>query len=238
MKSRILLLSLLLSSFITVSQSFNTEVVHPERGSKLLGKINQQALSSESFSTWFVKNKEAYTPQATVVSALAPVLKEYTIEAYMGTWCGDSKREVPRFYKTLEAAGFPLDRLTLIAVDNNRAHYKQSPGGEHEGKTIHRVPTFIIKKDGVEHNRIVESPVSTLEEDLLAIIENTYVPNHAIVQEASKLLSNYGPAKFAKKSKRIARDLKPLAQNLYQLNTYSNVLFYDGRVDSALAIGN
>lgn len=237
MKSRILLVGLMLSSMMAVSQTFNNQVQHPERGAKLLGKINQQALTSESYSTWFVKNKEAYTPNAQVIAALQDALADYTIEAYMGTWCGDSKREVPRFYKILETAGFNLDRLTMIAVDNSREAYKQSPGGEHEGKTIHRVPTFIIKKNGVEHNRIVETPVTTLEEDLLAILNNTYQPNHAVVQEASKLLTQYGTVTFAKKSKRIAKDLQPLAENMYQLNTYSNVLFYAGNIEQALAIG-
>ena len=69
----------------------------------------------------------------------------------------------------IEAANFPQDQLEVIAVDNDRDSYKQSPTAEEKGLNIHRVPTFIFYKDGNEVNRIVESPVETFERDILAI---------------------------------------------------------------------
>ena len=109
-------------------------------------------------------------------------LKEYKILAFMGTWCGDSKREVPHFYKILDAIDYPMDNLTMIAVDNTRDNYKKSPTGEEKGHDIIKVPTFILLKDGKEVNRIVESPKVTLEKDLKAIVMNSsYVPNYKIV---------------------------------------------------------
>jgi len=76
----------------------------------------------------------------------------------MGTWCGDSKREVPRFIKVLEAANFPVDNLKIVAVDRRKEQYKKSPTGEEWGLSIKRVPTFIFYKNGKESNRIIESP--------------------------------------------------------------------------------
>ncbi len=34
----------------------------------------------------------------------------------MGTWCGDSKRETPRFYKILDETGFNQNNFELITV--------------------------------------------------------------------------------------------------------------------------
>ena len=114
------------------AQHFNQRITAADASEKLLGPINKEALSSTPFSAWFVSEEATYAPDDNIVSSLQPNLSEYTITAFMGTWCGDSKREVPRFYKILEAAEFPLDRLQMIALDNEREAYKQSPGGEEE----------------------------------------------------------------------------------------------------------
>jgi len=98
----------------------------------------------------------------------------------MGTWCGDSKREIPRFYKILETANYPIEQLTMVAVDHIEPNYKKSPGGEEKGLSIIKVPTFIFYKDGKEVNRIVESPIESLEKDIAAIISGkNYVPNYS-----------------------------------------------------------
>ena len=55
-----------------------------------------------------------------------------------------------------------------------------SPTGEEKGLDIIKVPTIIFFKDGKEVNRIVESPLETLEEDMAQIIfQKDYVPNYA-----------------------------------------------------------
>ena len=154
----------------------------------------------------------------------------------MGTWCGDSKREVPRFYNILETAQFPLDRLTLVAVSGNRDTYKQSPGGEEEGLSIHRVPTFIFYKNGQEINRIVESPVETLEADIAAIVKGIYSPNYQAVALLSQLLREVPPQKFEKKAAKLLPKLKAEVTKLSELNTYSNVLFASGKQEEAIAV--
>jgi thiol-disulfide isomerase/thioredoxin len=85
----------------------------------------------------------------------------------MGTCCGDSKREVPRFIKILKPVDFPMENLKIVALDKRKEKYKKSPQGEEWGLNIRRVPTFIFYKNGREINRIIETPVTTLEEDIL-----------------------------------------------------------------------
>ena len=84
----------------------------------------------------------------------------------MGTWCGDSKREVPRFYKILDETNFDQDDFELITVNRR----KKTPDNLQEGYNIIRVPTFIFYKDGEEVGRYVEYPRETLEKDILKIV--------------------------------------------------------------------
>lgn len=236
MKNPLLLIFFSLMLSAAMAQPINTEYKAESNTPKLLGKINKEGLSQNSYAKWFQKNYSEYTPDKAIINQITDDLGSYTIELFMGTWCGDSKREVPHFYKVLEAANFPMERLTAIAVDRDAKSYKQSPGGEHEGKNIHRVPTFIFYKDGEEINRITESPVETLEADIQQILMNNYIPNYAVVTYMNDLLMELGPEKLLKKEKKWIKELDGKLENLYELNTYSNVLFYDGKMDEAIAI--
>ena len=84
----------------------------------------------------------------------------------MGTWCPDSRREVPRFMKILNIWQFPATKLTFIGVDNA----KLSPVGEYNSLDIQRVPTFIIYKNNIEAGRIIENPTTSLEQDIVNIL--------------------------------------------------------------------
>jgi len=236
---RILLLPsilIFLTSASILAQPFNQEVNASSDNPMLLGKINKEGISGNSYASWYIKNFNDYEPDAQKVKALKQLLPEYTITAFMGTWCGDSKKEIPRFYKAIEAAEFPIERLTLVAVDRARAAYKQSPGGEEEGLNIHRVPTFIFYKDGKEVNRIVEHPVNTFEDDMLQLLTSDYTPNYHAVTIVNDALQSMGLKKFKKKSKKLLPKIKPLAKNMYELNTYSSVLFFSGKQAEGIAV--
>ena len=218
-------LALVLTSPITLAQSLNKEINPSGKSPSLLGKINKEGLTGDNYTSWFTENYDAYTPKQNSIDSLESHLPKYTITAFMGTWCGDSKREVPKFYKVLNEANFPLERLTMVAVNRDRATYKQSPGGEHEGLNIHRVPTFIIYKNGKEVNRIVESPVTSLEEDLVHIIQKNYTSNYNGVALVNDLLTEMETRSFNKKQKRLLPELKKQVKGTRELNTYASVLF-------------
>jgi hypothetical protein len=58
----------------------------------------------------------------------------------------------------------------LITLNNSDTAYKQSPGHEERGLNIRRVPTLLIFENQREVGRVVESPVTSLEKDILAIV--------------------------------------------------------------------
>ena len=93
-------------------------------------------------------------------------MKGIKIKGFLGTWCGDSRREIPRFFKILDQAGFKFNNLELIAVNRN----KKTPDNLQEGFNIIRVPTFIFYKQGKEIGRYVEYAKESLEKDMLQII--------------------------------------------------------------------
>jgi thiol-disulfide isomerase/thioredoxin len=88
------------------------------------------------------------------------------IKIVMGTWCPDSRREVPKLMKILDIWRFPVSQLTIIGVDKA----KKAPVSEYESLDIQRVPTFIIYKNNIEAGRIIENPVTSLEQDMVNIL--------------------------------------------------------------------
>lgn len=167
----IVLMGLFLSATLH-AQTINQEI-RMENGEKfLVGEITKEGLLQPYYAKWFTPNHDNYKINSTILAAIKEELKEYHILVFLGTWCGDSKRQVPRFIKILESAKFPESQLKIVALDKRKGSYKQSPTGEEWGLQILRVPTFVIFKNGREVNRIIESPNATLEEDLQKILKS------------------------------------------------------------------
>ncbi|WP_397301452.1 thioredoxin family protein [Nonlabens ulvanivorans] len=132
----------------------------------LSGVQTKDAFMQEPFSTWFTPRYNAYSLDEETKSTLADAMKDVEIRAYMGTWCGDSKRETPMFYKLLDEVGFKEKNLTLITVDRS----KSKPEELVSGYNVVRVPTFIFYRGGQEIGRYVERPRESLEKDILKIV--------------------------------------------------------------------
>jgi thiol-disulfide isomerase/thioredoxin len=147
---------------------------------KLLGTVSQDELRKEPYASWYVKNYEDYHPNKDIIIQFKSYpLSIYKIKIFFGTWCGDTKREMPRMMKVLDQIGFPKSNITFIALDNDDNVYKQSPEHEEKGMSIYRVPTFIFYEKGKEIARINELPVQSTERDLLQIFKKEfYVPNY------------------------------------------------------------
>ena len=131
----------------------------------LVGHANKSSFDDASFSRWFTPKYNNYKPDANTIKELKKSLKGVTIKGFMGTWCGDSKRETPHFYKILEQADFNLKNLDLITVNRG----KKTPDNLQEGLNIIKVPTFIFYKNGKEIGRYVEYARESLEKDMLKI---------------------------------------------------------------------
>ncbi|HYF29791.1 MAG TPA: hypothetical protein VD993_01610 [Chitinophagaceae bacterium] len=145
----------------------------------LLGKITVKQLDQPPFSDWYRREYAAYHPDGLVRDSLHALINTYRFEIFLGTWCGDSRREVPRLMKLLDQMGVKQSAVTIVALGNRDTLYKQSPAHEEQGKEIYRVPHLNIYRKGKEIGRITETPVKTWEKDMLAIIRGElYVPKY------------------------------------------------------------
>lgn len=155
-----------------IEQNTRLEINAKNVSGMLVGVANKASFTNDKmYKVWFDRNYSNYTPNAEVAEALKTALKDVEIRAYMGTWCGDSRREVPKFYKIMDAIGFA--NFDMIAV--NRA---KEANGLAKDYQIKYVPTFILFKNGKEIGRFVENAVKgSLENDLLQIaIGKEYLP--------------------------------------------------------------
>ena len=161
--------------FSKVKDAFGNEM--------LLGKCAVAALQQPPFADWYNRNYSSYTVDTATCNYIRPLLKDKKLTIFLGTWCGDSRREVPRMIKMLECCNFDFNNLKLIMVSNEDSLYKQSPAHEEAGRNIVRVPTIIVEEQHKEAGRIVEYPVSSLEKDLLSILRReNYIPNYSNIQ--------------------------------------------------------
>ena len=145
----------------------------------LMGKCTRDAFLQPPFADWFKSNYDSYVVDSFTCNFIRPLLADKSITIFMGTWCGDSKREVPRVLKMLDCCGFPMKKLTMIMVSNKDSLYKKSPQHEEAGRNIVRVPTIIIEQKGAEVGRIIEFPKTSLEKDFLSILrKENYQPNY------------------------------------------------------------
>lgn len=227
----------LIITFQINAQSLNNEVANEGETPFLLGKIDKSGLEGENYSSWFTKNHEEYEPNPELINTIASELKTHSITLFMGTWCGDSKKEVPRLYKVLEACDFPMNQLTVVAVSRKSGMYKQSPQHEEAGLNIHRVPTVIFYKDGKEVNRIVEHPINTFEEDIQNIItKNDYKSNYQIVTTIDNILKKKGLKGLKRKQKRLIKKFDGKVSSMFELNTYGKILYGTDRIDEAIEV--
>ena len=101
-----------------------------------------------------------------VADLIAKVDSGVDITVFFGTWCPDSRRQVPRFFRVADRAGIAPESIRLYALDRT----KKSSDGLTDKYRIEKVPTFIFLKNGDEIGRITESPTTTIEGDMLAIL--------------------------------------------------------------------
>lgn len=130
----------------------------------LVGQVTREEIVS-AVPDWVHAQVEAEIDED-AARALA-IVPPAEITVYLGTWCSDSRREVPRLWKALDATGgmvpFSVD---YVAVDED----KREPAEHLEGVDLEFVPTFVVRRDGEELGRVVEVAVDGIERDLLRLL--------------------------------------------------------------------
>jgi len=106
-------------------------------------------------------------PDAEAAQALASVEPGAEVTVLLGTWCGDSRREVSRFWKALDETGGAVPfEVHYVAVDED----KKEPAAAVAENGVRYLPTFVVRRGGHEVGRIVETSPNGIEKDLLALL--------------------------------------------------------------------
>ncbi len=150
-------------------------VYESDRGRQLLGEVTPEDFD-RLLPDWS-SEMDTYQPVAEDLAMLAEVSEQVEIICVLGSWCGDSEREVPRFWKILQEVGNPnlvLKHYAVGRTSDETADEKMVEIGFDESLrdvyNVELVPTFIFYLGDRELGRIIETPVTTLEMDAAEIL--------------------------------------------------------------------
>jgi len=168
MKRLLFIISTIIFTISGLSQEVNQVITDEKTGNEILvGAIDIQGMHScEEFMENFKVLYSEYQPDNAVIEQITGKLEGVDITIVLATWCHDSKIQVPYFFRILTLTGYNENSLNLIGVDR----VKKAGALNIRKMKIKRVPTFIFYKDGKELGRIVETPKTTLESDMLEIL--------------------------------------------------------------------
>jgi len=156
--------------FLCVSsytQKVNRTIIDTKTQKPILyGKCNLKGLNTGEFGEVYKMEYKYYTPDTQKLNQIKPLLKNVSFKIIMGSWCGDSREQIPRFIKTLDLMKYKTKKIEIISLD----HYFKLNGFDNEKYGIKKLPTIIVYLKKKEIGRIIETPTETLEKDLLNIL--------------------------------------------------------------------
>lgn len=166
----ILIILLVIFPLVTTAQekeyNVETESVSEYVQKILNGPITKEGLKKMPYKIWFNTNYKTYIVDTeTLKNIKQRKLKGVKVKAFMGTWCHDSNREIPRLMRVCEELGI-YDDLELIGLDVNKTNRLN----QQEGWNIRKTPTIIILRDGEELGRILEEPEISFEHSMELIL--------------------------------------------------------------------
>ena len=168
-RSLLLIAFFTFTSYLLMSQEikFNQVITDPRLNEQILyGYCDRAGLKGEIFDEVYNDYYKIYEPDKNILAQIRPMLDSVTILIVMGTWCSDSQEQVPKFLKILDKVRFSDKNLTIVCVSKD----KEAGNIDLKKYDIQLVPTFIVFRGGREIGRIIESPMMTLEKDLLMLL--------------------------------------------------------------------
>lgn len=130
----------------------------------LVGDLDRLAIE-RAVPAW-AEARVASNPDDEASRGLAAVSPGARVDVFLGTWCGDSRREIARLWAAFDEAGVLPFEVRYVGVDRT----KVAPDGLSEGRDIEYVPTIIVYRADAEVGRIVESAPEGVEVALLALL--------------------------------------------------------------------
>ncbi|MDD4150404.1 MAG: hypothetical protein PHE33_10265 [Bacteroidales bacterium] len=164
MKS-ILFLSVFILSIYSNAQINRTVFDEIKNQEILYGECNLDGFTQKNFESWFNSEYESYNVADTFFNPQYTIPFD-SIYVFLGTWCSDTKRELPRFCKIMEDEYFKKTKVRYFGFDGK----KQNDVIDSDEFYIQFLPTFVFYYKGNELCRIIEAPQKSLEEDIMDLL--------------------------------------------------------------------
>jgi len=161
-----LILFLFLTSGLCISQDSISDKGSELESNILVGKVDRNSLQQGEFGKHFKEEYRNYEPCTNALQKIKQDVYENSIVIVLGTWCHDSQEQVGRFYKILDLLDYNTNLVTIICLDKD----KLAGGLDISKYDIKLIPTFIFYNNLHETGRIIESPETTLEKDILKFL--------------------------------------------------------------------
>ncbi|MCB9231730.1 MAG: thioredoxin family protein [Bacteroidia bacterium] len=100
------------------------------------------------------------------MDSIATIRDSVDVRIFLGTYCPDSKKWVPRFLKLRPS--LPISHLEIVSIDTTKKDVKGLAGKA----GIRKIPTFIFYKGDLEIGRITEKPGMRLEKRIFRELKN------------------------------------------------------------------
>jgi hypothetical protein len=164
-KVLLILLSLLIFSACRVQKNYSVSTVNEKL--VLDGRLNREQLNVLVKENWLTINYKSYKPDSLTYKNLVQTdLDSLSFLIFAGSWCSDTKLELPRFLKVIDTLNLGKNPLDMYFLDLNKKSKFVTPSVYN----ISLVPTFVVLRAGKEIGRIEETPKESIEKDVLKIL--------------------------------------------------------------------
>lgn len=118
---------------------------------------------------WKTFVDEKYKPKENYMDSLASLQgrEPVNVRLFLGTYCPDSKKWVPRFFAIKDK--LPVADVEIVSVDTTKKDERMLA----QQSGLKKIPTFIFyDQGGKELGRIVEKPKGRLEKRIYEVLKN------------------------------------------------------------------
>lgn len=159
-----------LTCAVHAQQTYRTQT--DSLGNKVLvGQIDEQTLANDSAFMWFFTGVNRYRPDTAWTKYISFYRDSFDVVVFAGTWCPDTKRLLPQFYRVMMNSSYPVNRIKLYGLDHHL--HGADAATQYD---VDDVPTFIFLRQGQEIGRIKDRLQRTMEQDIVSILQRTFAP--------------------------------------------------------------
>ncbi|WP_185957210.1 TlpA family protein disulfide reductase [Gracilimonas mengyeensis] len=136
-----------------------------QSSAQLIGEVTKEQIlkSDRIYEIYFNR----YQPENEAVEYLQALQDSISIYVFWGSWCPESKKQVPRLIKTLDRAGNENINAHYIGTDAQ----KKFPKEFLKKFDIKYIPTVMVLKSQLEVGRIDQKPNIPIEKALIQVLK-------------------------------------------------------------------